>query len=244
VKLSQFATRKVASFTYSRLSDNNVSAVHWRLPLLLMFLLPSHLLKANELTPWKVWKQNENSFVQFRKHSDKGLIEINASLTISSSLSAFIYFIHDQKNIHRWLDNVESAHVQMITPLESISLFRFKAIWPVSKREMLIHSLINQNADNSIDIDIKDISDNYPPVKNYVALSIFRAKWHIKYVTNNTINIQYQFIVDPNGKVPLWLTNNMALRSIWKTLENIKLALPAEKYQRRSYPGIKENHHQ
>jgi hypothetical protein len=59
-------------------------------------------------------------------------------------------------------------------------------------------------------------------------------------MTAERITITYQFMVDPKGNLPLWLTKPMTLNGIWTTLHNIQNQLPQSKWQRQVNENIQE----
>tara|TARA_B100000809_G_scaffold195769_1_gene195192 strand:+ start:449 stop:610 length:162 start_codon:yes stop_codon:yes gene_type:complete len=47
---------------------------------------------------------------------------------------------------------------------------------------------------------------------------------------NRGVTIEYIFIVDGGGDTPKWLADHFTLKSIWKTMRNIRRHLPKEKW--------------
>lgn len=196
---------------------------------------------ASEAPQWRSWKQNNELSVVYRKSQYKGLIEIKAQAKLNSTLAGFIYFIEDLKHIANWLDNAESAEIiKQITATENIFMTRFHGIWPVSPREMLIHSRFWQNKDLSIEIAVTDASNTMDKSKKAIRMKVHSAHWKIVPTSTDSIEITYQFIVDPNGNIPQWLTKPMTLNGIWTTLNNMKEQLPISKWQKESRADIQE----
>jgi len=197
--------------------------------------------QASEAPQWRSWKQSNELSVVYRESQYKGLIEIKAQAKLNSTLAGFIYFIEDLKHIANWLDNAESAEIiQQITATENIFMTRFHGIWPVSPREMLIHSRFWQNKDLSIEIAVTDASNTMEKSKKAIRMKVHSAHWKIVPTSADSIEITYQFIVDPNGNIPQWLTKPMTLNGIWTTLNNMKEQLPISKWQKESRADIQE----
>jgi len=73
-------------------------------------------------------------------------------------------------------------------------------------------------------------------------MQVLKAHWQIVPTKVNQIEIRYQFIVDPKGNIPQWLTKPMTLNGIWTTLNNMREQLPNSKWQQKRRVDIKELH--
>ena len=190
---------------------------------------------------WQVWRQDAELKVSYRASQYDDLIEIKAQAQLASSLAGCIYFIEDLSLLPHWLDNAESAKViNQIALNENIFITRFKGLWPVSAREMVVYSHYWQNNDLSVEIAVKDASDSITATKNTVRMQVIKAHWQIVPTKVNQIKINYQFIVDPKGNIPQWLTKPMTLNGIWTTLNNIREQLPHSQWQQKSRIDIQE----
>ncbi len=195
------------------------------------------------IQPWQIWREDDELIVSYRASAYKELIEIKAQAKLTSSIAGFIYFIEDLTQVHQWLDNAESAKIISQTAInKNTFVTRFKGLWPVSAREMVVHSHYWQNEDLSVEISVEDASDVVIATEDAVRMQVLKAHWHIVPTKVNQIEIRYQFIVDPKGNIPQWLTKPMTLNSIWTTLNNIRAQLPNSKWQQKTRVDIKELH--
>lgn len=199
------------------------------------------IIRKEETNPWKVWRADDYLKVSYRVSDIKDLIEIRAHATLESSIAGFIYFIEDLKNTSNWLDNADSVEIiKQISANELIFVTRFKGLWPISAREMVVHSHYWQNQDLSLEISVKDASDAMVQTKNAIRMQVVSAHWKVIPTKANQIAISYQFIVDPKGNIPQWLTKPMTLNGIWTTLNNIREQLPNSKWQHQTNANIQE----
>lgn len=209
--------------------------------LLLTSMLTTKVLYANEIAPWKTWRESQQLKVSYRPSGYKDLIEIKAQATLNSTLSGFIYFIEDLPNMPNWLDNAESAEIlEQFTVSENIFITRFNGLWPVSAREMIVHSRYWQNDDLSLEIAVIDANDFIAKHKKAVRMKVHNAHWKLIPTSANQINISYQFIVDPKGNIPQWLTKTITLNGIWTTLNNLQEQLPKSHWQQKKKSHIQE----
>ena len=193
--------------------------------------------------PWTIWEKNENVSVKFREVPNTVLIEIKAQVTVTSSLSGALLFLQDTTNITRWLENVNySKVIENISAQENISKTAFDSFWPIKNREIIVRSRYWQNEDLSVEVSIEDQSLNYRHLitEDALPITIVFAHWKVTPHINNTITIEHVVIADPNGSIPSWITNRMALKSMWRSMLNVTEQLPVSSFQQQTLNTIKE----
>jgi len=198
---------------------------------------------TNKNKAWSLWKQNLNLRIQYRKSQQQNLIEIHASANITSSLSAALLFLQDTDIIPNWLANAHSSKVLVkLSEQENISKTTFDAFWPIKKREMIVRSRYWQNSDLSVEVVIEDEYEDYQQYANTnnIPINIISAYWKLTPSGKNTINIKHTIIANPNGYVPSWLANRIALNAMWQSLLNIEKQLPNSNYQLQHLSTIKK----
>ena len=206
----------------------------------------TELLNKNVLNDhlWKTWKQTHNIHVAYYKSNNSPLIEIKVNAIMQSSLSGFLLFIQDTKNMPIWLDNAESSKVlEHISAQENIFVVNFKSFWPVSERYMIINSRHWQNDDLSVEIQVEDIDDKIYLQNNMIKIEVIKAHWLIEPADNGNINVTYTVIADPKGIIPRWIVKRISLNSLWNTMHDMSEQLPLSNWQTLTLPYIVEKHH-
>jgi len=188
------------------------------------------------------------------------LIEVKATAKVNSSISAFLLFIQDVDNTPNWLVNAsKSKIIKQYSATENSFYITLAKIWPLQARVLLLHSTYWQNSDLSIEINLVDdmLNLNEPTkfiadlnIDEYLPVKIHSAHWKItpKLINDNDqplkqteLFIEYVFIADGRGDTPKWLADHLALKSIWKSMRNIRRQLPDEKWQQQqTIRGITE----
>jgi len=190
---------------------------------------------------WQLWKKSAITEVYFREISNSDLIEIKAKAKLSSTLSGFILFLQDTDKVPLWLDNAkESYTLRTINSNQSVIKIVFESFWPINGREMVINSQYRQNKDFSLEIDITNATNDSNIKSDNILVDVISAQWLITPITAKELFVEYTFIVDPKGIIPLWIVNRIALKSTWKTLENIQQQLPLSKWQLMTSPTVNE----
>lgn len=191
--------------------------------------------------PWTTWQQTGSLKVSYRPSGFDGLIEIKAQARVASTLSGFLLFILDTDNVPKWLDNAKSTRlISQISPTENIFITTFDRFGPIKARDMVIRSRFWQNPDLSVEIQNLDAAHAAPKQPGTIRLSIKQANWLVTPNADRSITITYTFTADAKGNLPSWLAEPMALKGIWKTMNNIKHQLPTSKWQNLSLPAIQE----
>lgn len=226
--------------------------------IVLLFYNSLHFANASQV-PWKLWKKNSSQSVSYRpaiidNNTDTDLIEIRSKVVVHSSISGFISFLRDVNNTPGWLVNVnESKIIKQYSAKENSFYIKLTQFWPFKSRILLLHSTYWQNDDLSVDIELIDIKpaliedymlshinnfNDYLQVKTHSAHWKITPKWSEDEGT--TITIDYIFIADGRGDTPKWFADHLALKSIWKSMRNIRRQLPNEQWQQQNIKGITE----
>ncbi|PKI17648.1 hypothetical protein [Colwellia sp. 12G3] len=222
----------------------------------LLFYVLLSVANASE-NPWKLWKKNSSQSVSYRPAIIKGninttLIEIKATAVVHSSISGFMLFLQDVDNTRHWLVNAsESKIIKQYSATENNFYIKLTKIWPLQARILILNSVYWQNDDLSVEIKLTDAVnvEDYMlaavrDLKDYLQVKTHRAHWTImpkqSEAKGSDIAIEYIFIADGRGDTPKWLADHLALKSIWKSMRNIRRQLPREKWQQQTVKGITE----
>ena len=188
-----------------------IRALIFGLALLLATLVVSPLLAAEtnsskiQNTPWTLWKETDTLSLSFRPYKETGLIEIQAQARLHSSLSGFLLFLQDYPLIPNWLDNAKDAYlIEQISDTENLFVTRFKSIWPVSEREMVIRSRYWQNPDLSVELAVQDASHEVDNPLNIVRIELIKAHWLLSPISHKEILIKHTIIANPEVDPNSW----------------------------------------
>ena len=194
---------------------------------------------------WKVWKKSKNLSVSSRVSTINQLTEIKATALVNSSLSGFLLFIQDVNNTPEWLTNASSSKIiKVFSATENIFIINFAAIWPLEPRYSQLHSHYWQNSNLSVEIQLEDDFSIDIAHPNAVRIKFYEGHWLLTPTINNEhqkqLIIEYTFIADSGGELPKWFADQLALKSILKSMKQISLQLPQSKWQQQTIPGITE----
>ncbi|MDX2369133.1 MAG: hypothetical protein QNK36_12130, partial [Colwellia sp.] len=191
----------------------------------------AYIVQAASLTtasPWKKWKNYKNLSVSSRVSTIDKLTEIKATALVDSSLSGFLLFIQDVNNTPKWLANANSSEiVKQLSSTENIFTVNFSAIWPLKPRHLQLHSHYWQNNDLSVEIQLKDDFSVDITHSNAVRVKFYEGHWLLTPILNNEqqkqLIVEYTFIANSGGELPKWFADQLALKSILKSMKKMSL---------------------
>ncbi|WP_199608649.1 START domain-containing protein [Flocculibacter collagenilyticus] len=219
-----------------------ISNAFFQSALLLLILCKSPNSLAETASGWSLYKETESITVWYQpSEKNKSLYKVKAETRTNASLSAFVNLLNDVSNATRWIDNVQSVTVlqgnlinnnDKAVKFENIVHTKFNAIWPVSERDMVTHSIIEQDKESKVVIiHVDDWGNRIAQEQGYVRMKHVTAKWSIVPAENGQVIIRYVGFADPAGNVPLWLVNRFALISIYNTFVNLTEQVKSANYQ-------------
>lgn len=197
---------------------------------------------------WQLWDKNNAISVSYRDADIADLTEIKASVIVDSSLSGFLLFIQDVANTPNWLvSSTKSTLIKQLATNEHLFSIEFEKIWPLKPRLLTLHSTYWQNSDLSLDISLKaGLRKEYSNKKleRFIVVHLYRAHWSIVPTLTKQgipqLHITYTFLADGAGDSPKWLIDHFALKSMFKSMKNLRKQLPTSKWQLLHIKGIKE----
>lgn len=226
--------------------------------IVLLLFSDLHFANASEV-PWTLWKKNSAQSVSYRPaiidgNIDEELLEIRAKAIVHSSTAGFLSFLRDVNNTPDWLVNASTSKIikQYSTQKNSFYI-KLTQIWPFKPRILILNSTYWQNDDLSVEINLTDVNPalvkdymtaHVSNLQEYLQVETHSAHWKItpRWLENEgtMITIEYIFIADGRGDTPKWFADHLALKSIWKSMRNIRRELPKEKWQQQKIKGITE----
>lgn len=200
--------------------------------LLFIWLLTLSPVKAEPVLEdnWRIWRQANDVTVSYQSVKSSGALAIKAQLHISNTTpERTLNFISQIEYIQQWMAFLDKAEVvahhgqtQMTT------LFEFKAVWPLSARQMILTSQF-QFTDTGFQIISVDQQDKYAHLLTETIVSVPYSKWLLtEDKKHKSLTLIYTSITHLNGDAPAMLTNKMVLRSMWQSFKSLK-ALIIEK---------------
>jgi len=114
------------------------------------------------------------------------------------------------------------------------TIFLTKGPFPVKDRDSVFEQItvIDKNGKHAR-ITLNPLPDFIPENEDAVRVKNGSGFWDLEADNNNNVKVIYQFHGEPGGDVPAWLANNFVVSHPFKTMENLKKRLKANKSTNR-----------
>ena len=210
--------------------------------ILICLLMCSVCFSQESNKGWALYK-NENGIAIYSRQTDSSEIkELKLTLSLKTSLNSIVALLNDWDSYPQWNYRCgESKTLKVLSETELIHYQSVKTPWPAHDQDFVIN--IKQTQDEkSKTVVIKSTNHaNYiPPFPNRMRISKFYAKWTLIPLKDGTVQLTYEFLVKPEGAVPVWLMNMAIAYGPYETMLNFKEWIKKEKYQKAKSKLIKE----
>lgn len=191
------------------------------------FLLITSMLFVNLAAEpeWKKRKDKAGITIYTRAIEGAPMDEFKGLVTLSNTTTIEVLnIISDIKNYPKWMpDCIEAEILVQKEDYHSIHYIAVKAPWPVTNRDAVYEMTTNLNNNNTFArIDLKPRGTYLEEKKQFVRLYKGNGFWELEETEDNKVNVTYQFLGDPGGKVPAWLANSYVVTNPYQTLKNLK----------------------
>ncbi|GHG07583.1 hypothetical protein [Thalassotalea marina] len=176
------------------------------------------------ISTWQLWRSNNNYSVHFAQTDISAINALKANIKLNTSIEKFYQFLNLEDNVLSWLDRASKVDITQIDNKQSIITTYFDGFFVVSPRVMSAKSTITLHSSSTMKIAVEN--SPFTPPDDTIAMTMEFGCWSIIKTSEHTISVSYQFLANPNGDLPNWMVNNLAKKSLWKSLENLHRQFP------------------
>lgn len=181
---------------------------------------------------WQLVKETEGIKVYTHQAAGSSIKQIKIVTTAHGSLSAAVALMLDKSAFTQWVYACTKAHaLQMISDTETVHYQYTSMPWPLNDRDVVIHSIIHQDATSkTVTIRSKGMPSYLQPKKDVVRVKALTALWTFSPLSQDKLQIEYLLSMDPGGEIPSWAINMGVAEGPIKSIKKMKELLP--KYER------------
>ena len=149
---------------------------------------------------------------------------VKASFQVRSSLSQLAAMILDIDHYGAWQYKTLSARIlNKISEREIIYYTEIIAPVLTNNRDFVIQLTISQNPHSKeMIIDAVTIPGHVIPKENVIRVSYSKARWTVKPLASNLLQVDYYIELDLGGSAPPWLVNLVAPQAPYETFKDLK----------------------
>ncbi len=204
---------------------------------LILFFAIAFLLSGMGQNGWKLERDKDGIKVYTRATDQSPFDEFRATIKLNQSIHSFVAVMRDAESLPDWAYNVKNARTLKIMG-DSLQYYYSEVSipFPFTDRDGIYRNRYTWNNDSSllvIDIDI--LPDYIEEKEGLVRIPFGKGFWRVKVVGDNQLDVTFQMLVDPGGKVPSWMANMFIDDTPTYTLTKLREVIVKEKYQNRKF---------
>jgi hypothetical protein len=187
------------------------------------FFLVVATLTGLAQTSWKLVKEKNGIKVFTASTEQSRFKSIRVQGMFDGTISKLLRIVTDVKGHPKWV--YKAKNTQLVKQLNANELLYYTQSampWPVNDRDAVIHLTINSDvAHHVLKMNSSSEEAYIQKQKGVVRIPYMKASWYVT-ESENKINIDYTFQVDPGGTLPPWLVNLLADKGPYETFHNLE----------------------
>lgn len=189
---------------------------------------------------WEFKKETQG--VQIYQRSNGSGQEIKLVTTFSQRLSSIVALFSNVGDYPRWGYKVQQTRLlKRVNDNEFYYYQQFDFPWPLSDRDVIMHSRISQDpATRTVTLYSEASPDYLPETAGLVRVRKANVRWTLVPLSANLVQAEYWLNSDPGGLLPDWTVNLAADTGPVQTVQNIKKLLEEEQYKSARLPHIRD----
>lgn len=173
-------------------------------------------------TEWKLSLDKDGISVYTRQVETSRFKEFKAESKMFGSIEKFREIITDIDNYPVWLPDCESANiVESRDPNNIIYHVKLNVPFPFASRDIIQQIILNET-ENKLEVEIINRPNKVEEDKDYVRMPVGYGKWILHQVSDNEVDIQFQYMADPGGNIPAWMVNTFIVKNPHLSIKNIR----------------------
>ncbi|TLU61119.1 hypothetical protein FE810_15725 [Thalassotalea litorea] len=171
--------------------------------------------------PWNIQQQNDWVRIQYRDNPITGFVEIKAHLMLNTDLASVRHLLTNTQAVLTWVEGVKRIVVLQKTENTRVQLTILDPVWPVQPREMLTTNILLDSA-NQFTLKVQDNNQYLKLNPARIRVKQIDVQWQVQQTDEKRVEIDYLGYFQPGGSLPAWLSNEIFLVLISKSLNNLK----------------------
>ncbi|NOR87621.1 MAG: hypothetical protein GQ527_08440 [Bacteroidales bacterium] len=203
--------------------------------LLLYFLLV--IISAESLaqdSKLKLIRDDDGIKIFKEKNAHNNINRIVVSSEVSANYMSIVCLIKDFRSHKDWMFANHGAYIiDSISPYEWIYYSISETPWPLVDRDVVSRVKLNIYPESK-QVIIKSIGepDLIPASQEMIRIPKLISQWTITKIDADHSMVELDILADAGGKVPQWIVNLFASSGPFRTIENMKLELQKDKYNK------------
>ncbi|MFP1678161.1 START domain-containing protein [Alloalcanivorax sp. C16-2] len=112
--------------------------------------------------------------------------------------------------------------------------------WPLTNRDAILESHVSQGR-GTVVVSLLNRPATLPPAPDYLRVPALSGELRFERVAPDQVEVVYQLLFDPGGRIPGWLTEVLLRETPHFTLERLNRVVRRPRYQGHYYPELDLN---
>jgi hypothetical protein len=202
-----------------------------KLTLILLFIISPNLYSAKlSSIDWKL-KTEKDEIKVFNPVSYKhpsGLVPLRFKAVLNYNISKVLSVLDDGERKQEWMPSIRKIiELEKPNKKEKISYYRYKAPWPLSERDFIVHNIGDFDLKSkTVTVNIKSVEHPKDPSPTDTVRGIsYDGYSKIRYINETTTEVEMAFLNDFKGSIPTFLINYVQSKWPYKFMKNLKIQL-------------------
>jgi len=180
-------------------------------------------LLATSSFAWDLEVESDGIKVYTQEIPGSSFKAFRGDMTLQTSLKSLAAHLMDAESMDDWLhDCSKSELVSRLDGNEFIVYQEAHAPWPVSNRDYLLHSKIEQEPQTKVVLmSFTAVVEGDTTGDECVRVTELNGFWRLTPLSNGYVYIEYETHADPGGALPAWLANSFVVDQPLNTLRNL-----------------------
>ncbi len=189
---------------------------------------------------WVLKNEKDAVKVYYRKTS--GIYELKLATSIKVPLSGIVHLFDEVAKYPVWGYKVaESRLLKRVSPTEMYYYSRIDFPWPMSDRDVVLHTKLEQDPHSLAVYSVSTAVDGYlPEVKDVIRIKKATTKWTLIPGAGGWLYVEYYLYSDPGGSIPDWAINLALDMGPRETIKRMREILKDPIYQNTKLAHIRE----
>lgn len=197
-------------------------------------------LTAQDKHAWVLKNDKDAVKVYYRKSSD--IYELKLATSLKVPLSGVARLFDEVEKYPVWGYKITEARLlKRVSPTEMYYYSRLDFPWPMSDRDVVLHTKLQQDPKNGAVMSVSTaVPDYIPEVKGVVRVRKADTKWTLIPGAGGWLYAEYYLHSDPGGNIPDWAINLALDVGPRETVKSMRKILAGSDYQNTKLAHIKE----
>ncbi len=212
---------------------------HFLVVILLSMLLPAVSFSQDE-EGWELAKEKDGVRVYLRDRDDSPIKEFRAVGNVQSSMSSIVALLIDAEAAPDWYNHVKEG--ELLGQQDNSSHVAYTALafpWPFTDRDMISRFSYAKDPETGIvRMEVTSLPDYRPAGDKMIRITNIEGYWLLTPISDEEVEVQYQFFADPGGSIPGWLINMFIVEDPLAAMESMREFVQKPRYQEAKVPFL------